>query len=126
VQQHLGVSFAESNPRKILKRSKDNLGNTPLEVLTYLSAYFENCYTEKTITVGTHQVQATNMLTSLTDVLGGCERVVNTPLPVAYSISISQITWAYVLALPFQLVGSLHWVTIPGSCRCSIPQHKGR
>jgi ion channel-forming bestrophin family protein len=113
--QHLGVSFAESNPRKILKKSKDNLGNTPMEVLTYLSAYFENCYTNKTVTVGTHQVQATNMLASLTDVLSGCERVVNTPLPVAYSISISQITWAYVLVLPFQLVGYLQWVTIPGT-----------
>jgi predicted membrane chloride channel (bestrophin family) len=50
----------------------------------------------------------------LTDVLSGTERVVNTPLPIAYSISISQITWAYVLALPFQLVGYLGWVTIPG------------
>jgi ion channel-forming bestrophin family protein len=112
--QHLGLSFAESNPRKILKKAKDNLGNTPLEVLAYLSAYFENCYTNKTVVVGTHQVQATNMLASLTDVLSGTERVVNTPLPIAYSISISQITWAYVLALPFQLVGYLGWVTIPG------------
>ena len=41
--QYLGVSFAESNPRKIIKRSKDNLGNVPLEVLTYLSAYIERC-----------------------------------------------------------------------------------
>lgn len=113
--QHLGVSFAESNPRKIVKQAKDNLGNTPLEVLTYLSAYFENCYTDKTVVFGTHQVQATNLLSSLTDVLSGCERVVNTPLPVAYSISISQITWAYVMVLPFQLVGYLNWITIPGT-----------
>ncbi len=112
--EHLGISFAESNPRKLMKRAKDNLGNTPLEILSYLAAYFENCYANKTITIGTHQVQASAMLASLTDVLSGCERVVNTPLPVAYSISISQITWAYVLALPFQLVGSLSWVTIPG------------
>lgn len=113
--QHLGVSFAESNPRKIIKQAKDNLGNTPMEILTYLSAYFENCYTNKTITIGTHQVLASNMLASLTDVLSGCERVVNTPLPVAYSISISQITWAYVMVLPFQLVGYLNWITIPGT-----------
>lgn len=56
-----------------------------------------------------------NLLYNLSDVLTGCERVVNTPLPVAYSISIAQITYAYVFALPFQLVGKLQWVAIPGT-----------
>ena len=54
-------------------------------------------------------------LSSLNEVLAGTERVVNTPLPLAYSIAISQITWVYVLALPFQLWDSLKWVTIPGT-----------
>lgn len=51
----------------------------------------------------------------LADALTGAERVVNTPLPVAYNISIAQICWAYVLALPFQLVKTLSWITIPAS-----------
>ena len=113
--QYLGVSFAESNPRKLVKRAKDNLGNTPLEVLTYLSAYIESIFQNKTLTTPIHQTQCMNLLASLGDVLSGVERVVNTPLPIAYSISISQITWAYVMALPFQLVGYLNWVTIPGT-----------
>jgi predicted membrane chloride channel (bestrophin family) len=113
--QYLGVSFAESNPRKLVKRSKDNLGNTPLEVLTYLSAYIENIFQNKTLIVPVHQTQSGNLLASFVEVLTGVERVVNTPLPIAYSISISQITWAYVLALPFQLVYYLQWVTIPGT-----------
>ena len=113
--QYLGVSFAESNPRKLVKRSKDNLGNTPLEILTYLSAYFESCYQAKTLPLPVHQVTAMNLTATLADVLTGVERVVNTPLPIAYSISISQITWVYVLALPFQLVTYLEWITIPGT-----------
>ena len=113
--QYLGVSFAESNPRKIIKRSKDNLGNTPLEVLNYLAAYIEHAFQQKLLVIGIHQVQAGNLLAAFADVLTGVERVVNTPLPIAYSISISQITWAYVLALPFQLVNYLNWVTIPGT-----------
>ena len=56
-----------------------------------------------------------NYMAALTDIMTGMERVVNTPLPVAYSIAISQITWAYVLALPFQLYGVLGWITIPGT-----------
>lgn len=44
----------------------------------------------------------------------GVERVLQTPLPIAYSITFSQITWAYVMLLPFQLWDDLRWVTIPG------------
>lgn len=38
-----------------------------------------------------------------------------TPLPIAYSIAISQITWVYVFLLPFQLYSSLGWITIPAT-----------
>lgn len=51
----------------------------------------------------------------LNDVLVGTERVLTTPLPIAYSIAIGQITWVYVCLLPFQLVGVLGWVTIPAT-----------
>ena len=111
----LGLSFAESNPRKLLKRSKKNLGNLPLEILTYLSAYIESIISNHTFDNGPHQAMAMTNLASMNEVLAGCERVLNTPLPVAYSIAISQITWVYVLALPFQLWEALHWVTIPGT-----------
>jgi putative membrane protein len=115
VGQFLGVPMAESNPRKLLKRSKENLGNTPLEILTYLSAYLNSLFMNETLHYPAHQTQAMAMMLNLSDVLTGTERVVNTPLPVAYSISIAQITWAYVLLLPFQLVATLDWVAIPAS-----------
>ena len=69
----------------------------------------------KTLTIPIHQTWAMNNIGSLADVLTGTERVLNTPLPIAYTISISQITWAYVLVLPFQLHKVLDWVTIPGT-----------
>jgi putative membrane protein len=50
----------------------------------------------------------------LNEVLVGVDRVLQTPLPIAYSIAISQITWVYVMMLPFQLWEELRWVTIPG------------
>ena len=39
--EYLGVSFAESNPRKVIKRSNKPLGNLPLEILTYLASYID-------------------------------------------------------------------------------------
>jgi putative membrane protein len=113
--EYLGVSFAESNPRKLIKRANDNLGNPPLEILTYLSSYMEHVFQEKTLTGPIHQTWSMNNIASLADVLTGTERVLNTPLPIAYTIAISQITWAYVLVLPFQLYNYLDWVTIPGT-----------
>ncbi len=115
---YLGLEFLESNPRKHIKRADQDgkrLGNLPLEVLHYLSAYVESIIANKTLPDGVSQAMIMGNLASLNEVLAGTERVVNTPLPVAYSIAISQITWTYVIALPFQLWDSLRWVTIPGT-----------
>ncbi|OOQ89829.1 UPF0187 domain membrane protein [Penicillium brasilianum] len=113
--EYLGVSFAESNPRKLIKRSKKPLGHLPLEILNHLSAYIDSIVANGTLTSGLHQSQAIAMLATLNEVLTGTERVLDTPLPAAYSIAISQIAWIYVLVLPFQLWKSLEWVTIPAS-----------
>jgi predicted membrane chloride channel (bestrophin family) len=112
--QYLGLPFAQPNPRMLLRASKENLGNTPLEVLTHLSSYVESIVQNKTLSGG-HQGSVMAQLSALTEVVSGLERVVNTPLPIAYSISISQVMWTYVLTLPFQLVDPLGWVAIPGA-----------
>lgn len=54
-------------------------------------------------------------MSALNDVLTGTERVLTTPLPIAYAIAISQITWVYCILLPFQLYQNLGWVTIPAT-----------
>ncbi|KAF9890969.1 hypothetical protein FE257_005226 [Aspergillus nanangensis] len=113
--EYLGVSFAESNPRKLIKRSKKPLGHLPLEILNHLSAYIDKCIKKETMPCTLHQGQAITALSTLNEVATGTERVLDTPLPVAYSIAIAQIAWIYVTVLPFQLYDSLGWVTIPAS-----------
>ncbi|PLB34298.1 UPF0187 domain membrane protein [Aspergillus candidus] len=113
--ESLGVSFAESNPRKLIKRSKKPLGHLPLEILNHLAAYIDRCIANETLTISLHQGQAISALATLNEVVTGSERVLDTPLPAAYSIAIAQIAWIYVLVLPFQLYDALKWVTIPGS-----------
>ncbi len=109
----LGLDMAESNPRKLVKKARQPLGNLPLEVLSHLSAYLKNVYDNNTLKVSIYQTQSLNALSSMNDVLVGTERILNTPMPVAYVISISQITWVYILLLPFQLVKKLEYITIP-------------
>ncbi|KKY16537.1 hypothetical protein UCDDS831_g07036 [Diplodia seriata] len=117
--EYLGMPMAESNPRKQLKRATKPLGNLPLEILNHLSRYIdtltEAAEGEEPKLKGYHQVQATQAIYQLNDVLAGTERVLNTPLPIAYTIAISQIAWLYVLLLPFQLWPQLDWITIPGT-----------
>lgn len=57
----------------------------------------------------------------LSDSLTQAQRVLNTPLPEAYSIVISQITIIYVFALPFQHYPSLGWITINATIGSSPP-----
>lgn len=113
--EYLDIPFGLSNPRKVMKQSKDNLGNIPLEVLTYLSSYIEESIQNGNFKVAAHHTQVMNALATFGDILCGTERILNTPVPLAYSISISQITWAYILVLPFQLLIALKWVTIFGT-----------
>jgi putative membrane protein len=112
---YLGLSFSTSNPRKLLKKSADNLGNLPLEILNYLAAYTESLVQNNLLTSTAYQGTVFNSLNTLTSILSGTERITSTPLPTAYSIAIAQITWIYVLALPFQLLPMLNWITIPAT-----------
>jgi hypothetical protein len=107
--------MAESNPRKLIKRSRVPLGNLPLEILSHLSSYMKSIFDNGTFKVTIYQTQSMNALTTMNEILTGTDRILSTPLPLAYSIAISQITWVYILLLPFQLYTLLGYVTIPAS-----------
>ncbi len=46
-------------------------------------------------------------LNELSNVIGGCERIVSTPLPFAYSVMIHRTVYFFCAALPFGLVESI-------------------
>jgi ion channel-forming bestrophin family protein len=58
VGEYLGVTFAESNPRKRIKRSKKPLGNLSLEILNHISCYIHSIIENETLKVGLYQNQA--------------------------------------------------------------------
>jgi predicted membrane chloride channel (bestrophin family) len=111
----LGLPMAESNPRKLIKQSEKPLGNIPLEILGYCSIYVKTIIENGTFKTPAYHTQAMTLLSQMHEILVGTDRVLNTPLPIAYSIVIAQISWAYILILPFQLWKSLSWVTIPAT-----------
>jgi len=64
-----------------------------------------------------------NAVLTMNDVMATTDRILNTPLPLAYAICISQLTWVYILILPFQLYNTLGLVAIPGTL-CKLPYSK--
>jgi ion channel-forming bestrophin family protein len=112
---YLGVPGAEDNPMKSIKKSTKHHGHLPLEILAYISSYLEEILQNDTFKTSCMQTAAINGLNTMADTLTGCERILMTPLPAAYNIAISQITWLYVLVLPFQLYLTLDWIAIPGT-----------
>lgn len=50
-------------------------------------------------------------LTALQDALGGCERIVRTPIPFAYAQHIKTLVSLFVFTAPFALVEAMKWHT---------------
>jgi ion channel-forming bestrophin family protein len=111
--QILGLPGTGSEER-MMKNVSDYGLNVPLEILTYVSAYINKCGRNGTLAdpVLAHALES---VMSLLQSLTGMERVLGTPLPLAYNVAISHITWTYILILPFQLYDPLGWITIPGT-----------
>lgn len=51
------------------------------------------------------------LLSQLSDTIGGCERIANTPLPYSYSVLLHRTVYVYCFLLPLGLVESLGWMT---------------
>jgi ion channel-forming bestrophin family protein len=56
-------------------------------------------------------IDLTSKLDILTNCIGGCERIIATPIPLAYSIHIKQLILLYCFTVPFQFVGQTGWWT---------------
>ena len=56
-------------------------------------------------------IQLDETLTQLTNILGACERIKNTPIPLQYDILPLTMVRAYLVILPLGLVAELAWAT---------------
>ncbi|RUS95564.1 hypothetical protein DSM106972_090400 [Dulcicalothrix desertica PCC 7102] len=86
------------------------IDNPPLEVAFWIGDYLQHQYDRNCI--NSYQLSAMQELVNqLVDNLGACERILRTPMPLAYAIHLKQLLLLYCLSLPFQMVASLGWWT---------------
>uniref|UniRef100_A0A0C1QRK9 Bestrophin n=1 Tax=Tolypothrix bouteillei VB521301 TaxID=1479485 RepID=A0A0C1QRK9_9CYAN len=86
------------------------MNNPPLEIAFWIGDYLQLQYNRNCL--NSYQLTALQeLLNSLVDSLGASERILKTPIPLAYAIHLKQLLLLYCLLLPFQLVESLGWWT---------------
>ncbi|KAK9357481.1 Bestrophin, RFP-TM, chloride channel-domain-containing protein [Lipomyces starkeyi] len=90
-------------------------GNLPLEILQFLAYYCRQMQIDQGILTPSEISFFFTQTNTMTDILTGTERILRTPLPLAYNILCNQLAWIFVLMLPFQLVSTLNWVAIPAT-----------
>ncbi|MGL5807963.1 MAG: bestrophin family protein [Xenococcaceae cyanobacterium] len=82
----------------------------PLEIAFWIGEYLQHQYERQQINV--FQLTSLHaMLDEMVDILGGCERILKTPVPLAYTIVLKALLGVYFMVLPLQLVGGLGWWT---------------
>ncbi|MCU0526006.1 MAG: hypothetical protein MUF72_14380 [Elainella sp. Prado103] len=88
------------------------MNNPPLEIAFWIQDYLQRQYQRQCLSA--YQLATIqNLLNLLVDYLGGCERILKTPIPMAYAIHLKQLLLLYCLTLPFQYVSQLGWWTAP-------------
>jgi putative membrane protein len=90
------------------------ISNMPLKIAEWLGAYVEDVHDRKQIT-DTQLLAYNELIDRTVEAMGSCERILNTPMPLAYSIHLKHLLFLYCFAVPFQLVHDLGWWTIPAS-----------
>ena len=87
-----------------------SMNHPSLEVAFWIGDYLQQQHDRGR--VDSYQVAALQkLLDTMVDCLGGCERILRTPIPLAYAIHLKQLLLLYCLSLPFQMVQSLGWWT---------------
>lgn len=108
-EEKVNEELAVLMPEKLYVKLKD-MNNPPLEIAFWIGDYLQDRYTHNCLNA--YQLTALfQLLDGLVNALGACERILKTPIPLAYSIHLKQLLLIYCLMLPFQVVSEFTWLT---------------
>ncbi|MGB0423735.1 MAG: bestrophin family protein, partial [Flavobacteriales bacterium] len=114
-KEHLrqGVNFEELN--NLTPQEEARFGaaeHVPNLIASDLYAKLHSMYRAEEIS-GDQLLTLDKELKSLTDILGACERIRNTPIPYSYSLFLKKFIFVYTATLPFGLAFDFGWMAVP-------------
>lgn len=84
----------------------------PLELVFWIGDYLQYQYESRRLSA--FQLQDLHeLLNAMVDILGECERILKTPMPFFYTITLRFLFVAYFLVLPLGMASTLGWAIIP-------------
>jgi putative membrane protein len=84
--------------------------NPPLHITLWIGDYLQQSCQRQQID-SNQRFEMNLLLNGLTDGLTNGERILTTPIPIAYSVYLKRLILIYCAFLPFGLVEHLHWLT---------------
>ena len=88
------------------------INHPPLEIAFWMSDYLQHQYERERLNA--YQLTTLQaMVDEMVDILGACERILKTPVPPIYTITLKILLTILFITLPLQLVGVLSWWTGP-------------
>ena len=114
VKHHLrhGVQASSLDVDESTRAQLKAARHVPNFVLSLLYNRTNELYKDQTIS-GDQLIILDKELKEFTDVLGGCERIKNTPIPYSYTMFIKKFIFIYLITLPFAFVTTSGYLTIP-------------
>jgi len=102
---------ASEIPKKIKSRF-DSVKHKPNYILNEIGRHLELLFRQGLIS-GEQLIILEKECNALINVQGACERIRNTPIPMAYALHLKRVLLMYSLSLPFVMVHKLHYWSIP-------------
>ena len=88
-----------------------NINHVPLQIAFWVNDDLQKLYSKKAIDqIQLNTIQESNNV--IIHAIGGCERILRTPIPLAYSIHLKQLLLIYCFVFAFLSVSSLKIVTV--------------
>lgn len=114
LKHQLRTTSAEEDLRKYLNPVQfDQVAEAkykPVVLMKLLARWVQQAREENRID-SIQQARFDENLDKLADIIGGCERIVSTPIPYSYSVLLHRTVYIYCFLLPFGLVDNLGWLT---------------
>ena len=117
IKAHLRQEYLNTQLSSLLTNEQyaelEKVEHIPLRVINWLAGYFSYLYYQEGRIEDRFFDSFNKSLDRISTNLIGCERILNTPMPRAYSIHLRHLLLIYCLGLPFSYVADLGWATIP-------------
>lgn len=113
-KRHLRSEAIENDLDEILSTEDlaklRNAKHMPLELTLWLSDYLQKQFQRDRID-SNYFISMNDSISALIEGLTGCERILRTPLPLAYCVYLKRLILIYCIGLPFRLVIELDWLS---------------